>query len=281
MKTTTIPAWDLRNEVRNPASNGVSPFVAWTPLLHPILFFLASHTVYFPSVAYADLVYCDGVWTNRACEAPSAMDLSSKRMDSTASEVFRAGGEGDASARTDDGIAKKTDTNEETQDQRRIRLTKERLVHDVRMKSIAAKREYQVRSDVQTVEDVCASIDTSEALCREEVERLETQIARKVDEQIRREKSKKVDEPSQVVKEENNVAVIIPRRERECRYRDIRHGVCLDDHYPYVISGSSGRVPPSFTPGPFRRKKSSPGYYHQHSGYHGGSYGLSIKLGYE
>jgi hypothetical protein len=222
-----------------------------------------------PSISHAELIACNGVWTNRNCDSDVRTNIQRDRFASSESKVLRV----PASPAVD-----AIDREAETEQDKNKRLAKERLLHDFRMRSIAAKRDYGVRLDLSAVGQLCEKFETTVADCQSEIARQDESLSSRVSDELRRRKLAKVDEPAKIETEQNNVAIVLPRRNRDCRYRDLRHGVCLDDddNYPYIISGSSGSTRPVFTPGPFRRSSSTSN--RERESYQRGSYGLRLNL---
>jgi hypothetical protein len=103
--------------------------------------------IFLPSIVRADLQLCDGTWTNKDCSSKSTVSLpatkSSKSVDPKT------------------GIKKS-------------------LFHQLDMKHIKARDDFDISIDISEATDICDSEESSVAQCRASIEKLEDRLDAKI-----------------------------------------------------------------------------------------------------
>lgn len=177
-----------RNQKLVPSSRMLSPRLV---SLSGLSFFSLMAVLSGVSVAQADFVQCNGVWTDKPCEGSVGGTIPQS--------VPPSGGE-------DPG-----------------RSEKRSLLHELTMKSIKAREEYELSYDVRFVQEWCMRKETTVDACRERVDKEEASLDKKmirasalVDEKRKRKQEEEEEKIKKTQSEANatQVTVVqnIPRR---------------------------------------------------------------------
>ena len=167
------------------------------------------------SPAQAELVECNGTWTNRACDSSDTKKLGAE--DTRSPEIKEAAA---------------------------IRSKKKSLFHELTMKAIKAKRQYQYDYDLEEVETFCFKQESSLADCKDRIKQARQEIDKEVTQfaQVRQQEqaNKLREEANRIQKERNEtvanpVVVIEERRNYYIKPRRYR------GHPPIYREGHGGR----------------------------------------
>lgn len=129
----------------------------------------------FPSLSFAQIYQCDGKWTNKPCGENNTQKAAEKKSSSPDS------------------------------DSQAISSEKRSAFHELTMKSIQAKREFEVNYDLRNVESFCFSSTTSLEECQERIEEAEDRIDHKIASQELIKKNKLQKEANALQKEKNRI----------------------------------------------------------------------------
>lgn len=98
--------------------------------------------------ASAEVVQCNGVWVNHECEGQVSETLKERVITQTPEEMEKS--------------------------------RKRSLLHEVTMKSIRAREDYDIRSDVATLQALCDNPSTTIEECKAEIAKFEKALDRKI-----------------------------------------------------------------------------------------------------
>ena len=173
-----------------------------------LLFFTA---VFLASSVQAEMVKCNGIWTNRPCQGYSETKLQ-------ADEVVPPANKAEATA-----------------------LSKKRsLFHELTMKSIEARREYGVDLSLEDVESFCLRQKTSVDECREKTEKRADKIDGKLTQVAlvrQKEENSKLKEENARLRQQPNTAIVITEDHYFRPYK-VKH--YLNDYHGYAHGNKYG-----------------------------------------
>lgn len=145
-----------------------------------------------PLTVEAQLVECDGVWTNRACDSSIEKSLTESPSQPVNLEKSK----------------------------------RDSLLHDLTMQQIKAKRDHDLDISLEYVKAFCAMENTSYLDCSKEVAEQSSRIARHVERRMAAEQKVQKEPPEKLIQENPPSTVIninrtfIPRRRRRILRRE-------------------------------------------------------------
>lgn len=159
-----------------------------------------------PSIGSAQLYECAGLWSNKPCEDGAEPALKETEARERSPEQINQG-------------------------------VKDSLVHDLTMRNIRAKREFDVDVNIDAAVEECKKTSTSLSACREAVDelddkmvsRIETIEARRAEQQANR-----LREESNQIQQQSQQVTIIDNRSSWWRYPRRRHG---ESHPVITVTG--------------------------------------------
>lgn len=148
--------------------------------------------------ADAQLVECNGLWTNKPCEEKGASTLPESNYKTTPPEP--------------------------------VQSKKQYLLHELTMASINAKNEHDVIVDVEPTKTSCMRVETSLDSCRESIQAVRDKIDERVN-QVRliKLKEQEIEQKKKESEKEASPAVVVIREERRRRYPRYPHEY-VDEH---------------------------------------------------
>ncbi len=180
----------------------------------------------YQSAAYAELYECDGKWTNKPCNGDVTRSIEESGSAAPADEATKA-------------LREKTS-----------------LLHDLRMKEIKAREQYDIQYDISSVEKFCLSQESSIEDCSKRIESARTALDKRIAtegslaaqrraNQLQDEANKLQEQRNTIEAEKPNVAIVENRRIIVVP-RDWDHGHGHHDNGGASIhvqgSGSSGNI---------------------------------------
>lgn len=173
--------------------------------------------------AIGEIYNCNGVWTSAECEGGKVLSVEDE--------------------------SRKTSMPDALEQKAAVEMSQKKLlIHDLTMKSIKAKREFEIRFDASGVEAFCLQPETSLEDCQQRIEadsdRLENKTqssatlkAQQEANQLQKEKNERAakEEKSQVVVVQPNPVIIIDHPERRHGFHEHR-----SEGFGVKVEASSG-----------------------------------------
>ena len=98
--------------------------------------------------AHADFVQCNGVWTNQPCEGSVGATISQTPPPAASEDPSRG--------------------------------AKRSLLHELTMKNIKAREEFEIRYDLKTLEDFCLRKETTVEECQKRISQADSELDKKI-----------------------------------------------------------------------------------------------------
>lgn len=155
--------------------------------------------ILFPSISVAELSFCNGVWTNQACEDEEESEKSLEE------------------------IKKKPPTEAEKNSS-----LKKSILHEVTQDRIEARRKYDVIVPSSSAEKICQDAASKVSACQEAADKYSSRLQSRVESALKAKEleAKKEKESDEAKKKDNNTTVVVVNPEPR------RRGVPVD--YEYV-----------------------------------------------
>lgn len=153
--------------------------------------------IFLPVSALAELNECEGVWTNKACDGTVIEKPTESAVNDSSSVESK---------------------------EKAVLLSKKRsLLHELTMKTIRAKREFEVEYELDEIEAFCLNKESSLAECKEKIKTARTEINSEVSQAasvLQRQKANKLREDANRLQQErndiaaNNPTVVVDERRK-------------------------------------------------------------------
>jgi len=143
---------------------------------------------FLPAAAFAELSFCNGVWTNQACDQEE--------------------GEEEASTKSLEETKKAPPSKAE----KNLSLKKS-ILHEVTMDRVEARRKYSVIVPASSAENICQDPESKVEACKEAAEKYSSRLQSRVDSALKaKELEKQKEEPKEEQNDNTTVVVVNPKK---------------------------------------------------------------------